>query len=552
MDGVFTGSARAAGPVRVAFLFTGQGPQYAGMGARLYETRAGLPPGPRRVCGRARSAPRAPARGDPGRGGRRPGRPRPSARCPARDVRHRVRARRDVACLGHRAGRRHRPQPRRVRGGLRGRRLQPGRTPPASSRCAGRVMDALPPGAMAAVWMSEAQVAPLLAPHGSNVSIAAVNAPGQVVLSGTEQAVRAVCAGLERDGVRVRRAVDDARLPLADGRARPRGPRRRGGAHRASGTADHRGLERERRRRRGRRADGRVLGPPRADAGSIRRGAGRPARRGHRRLPRGRAAPGADPARPAVRSRRGDVAADAEAGRGRLGPACCRPWARSTLRGVDVDWEAVEQGRPRRRVALPTYPFQRARYWVDAERAAARRPRDDRRGGVGRRRDGGTATDGAGPARPRRGVLSGEVVVARDGCRSPTSPPPSWSWAASRGRASATRGGADRALEPAGRAAASALALARSPGRRRLLVGEGEEFVSPAPLSAGAAGSRAARDARAALADTPALMAVRRALRRAAGRDPVRCGESAGDAVPGRQRRDGRVPLPGGGRSPAT
>ncbi|MCL4267593.1 MAG: SDR family oxidoreductase [Anaerolineae bacterium] len=33
--------------------------------------------------------------------------------------------------------------------------------------------------------------------------------------------------------------------------------------------------------------------------------------------------------------------------------------------GVDVNWAGVEQGYGRRRVALPTYPFQRQRYWLD-------------------------------------------------------------------------------------------------------------------------------------------------------------------------------------------
>jgi len=34
-------------------------------------------------------------------------------------------------------------------------------------------------------------------------------------------------------------------------------------------------------------------------------------------------------------------------------------------RGAEVDWEGFDQGYGRRRVALPTYPFQRQRYWIE-------------------------------------------------------------------------------------------------------------------------------------------------------------------------------------------
>ena len=40
-------------------------------------------------------------------------------------------------------------------------------------------------------------------------------------------------------------------------------------------------------------------------------------------------------------------------------------------RGVEVNWEQREAGRGRRRVPLPTYPFERQRYWIDDARAAA-------------------------------------------------------------------------------------------------------------------------------------------------------------------------------------
>ena len=48
--------------------------------------------------------------------------------------------------------------------------------------------------------------------------------------------------------------------------------------------------------------------------------------------------------------------------------------------GVEVDWEAVHGGRRVRRVNLPTYPFERARYWIDPRGA-----------------DGGRESESAGP-----------------------------------------------------------------------------------------------------------------------------------------------------------
>jgi amino acid adenylation domain-containing protein len=55
------------------------------------------------------------------------------------------------------------------------------------------------------------------------------------------------------------------------------------------------------------------------------------------------------------------------------------------LAGVEVDWEGFHAGERRRRVTLPTYPFERRRHWVEPdseeERAAAPRPRPDAGGG---------------------------------------------------------------------------------------------------------------------------------------------------------------------------
>ncbi|MFJ4520653.1 type I polyketide synthase [Streptomyces sp. NPDC088810] len=70
----------------------------------------------------------------------------------------------------------------------------------------GRLMQALPEGgAMIAVEAAEAEVAPLLAETPGVVGIAAVNGPRALVLSGAEDAVVAVAGRLARDGHRTRR-----------------------------------------------------------------------------------------------------------------------------------------------------------------------------------------------------------------------------------------------------------------------------------------------------------------------------------------------------------
>ena len=42
------------------------------------------------------------------------------------------------------------------------------------------------------------------------------------------------------------------------------------------------------------------------------------------------------------------------------------------VRGAPLDWEGFYQDQPRRRAALPNYPFQRSRYWVDGKARDAR------------------------------------------------------------------------------------------------------------------------------------------------------------------------------------
>jgi len=229
-----------------------------------------------------------------------------------------------------------------------------------------RLMQALPRGAMLAVPLPEAEVRELLAADGE-LALAAVNAPALCVVSGPEAAVAALAAGLAARGLEPRRlhtshafhsaAMDAVAEPFAEALARVRlEPPRLPYLSNLTGTwiepaqATDPGYWLRQLRQPVRfatalqdlaRDPDRVLlevGPGRGLATLVRRQEGE--------------------ALPAVSSlgKPGEDAREEEA----LLTALGRLW----LAGVEVDWQRFAAGERRHRLSLPTYPFERRRYWL--------------------------------------------------------------------------------------------------------------------------------------------------------------------------------------------
>jgi len=229
-----------------------------------------------------------------------------------------------------------------------------------------RLMEALPPlGGMASVFAEEARVAEAIAAHAGKLWIAALNAPDNVVVSGEEKALAALLAGFESQGVKGKRLVISNAFhsplvePMLDG------------LERAAAQVTHR--------------DPRIDLISNLTGALVRPGELVPAywRRHVREAVR---------FAPSLRTL-------ADQGYGvflEIGPhptllglaqgslgleASCLPslrrgaedWptmleslGRLYVRGARVDWAGFDRDYRRKKVSLPTYPFQRERYWIDA------------------------------------------------------------------------------------------------------------------------------------------------------------------------------------------
>ena len=230
----------------------------------------------------------------------------------------------------------------------------------------GRLMQSQPPGKMLAVRAPVDQVEALL-PAG--IGVAGINAPGLTVVSGAIDLIDALATGLERQGVQASVLVTShayhspmmapARAPLVDAVAAvPRQPATltivstalaRAAAVQELGEPEYWGQQLLSPVR---FADSVLAAVPDADHVLLEVGPGQTlttlARQTLARQPGRVVVPCLGP----VQAPGSDVA--------NLIAAVGRLWAA----GAAPDWSGFQAG-PRRRVALPTYPFERKRFWVE-------------------------------------------------------------------------------------------------------------------------------------------------------------------------------------------
>ena len=231
----------------------------------------------------------------------------------------------------------------------------------------GRLMGSLPSGSMVAVPLGESELLPLL---GEELSLAAVNGERMCVASGPSGAVLELVGRLRERGVESRRlhtshAFHSAMMdPILEGfrervaREKPREPKGRfvsnvTGEWITAGEARDPGYWSKQLRSCVRFGDGLERLLEEVGAGVVLEvGPGRTLT-----------------SLAGARARGREVSVVSSLGGTREGvderAAVLRALGRVWASGARVQWEKVQGGRSRRRVPLPTYPFERQRYWVE-------------------------------------------------------------------------------------------------------------------------------------------------------------------------------------------
>jgi acyl transferase domain-containing protein len=258
-----------------------------------------------------------------------------------------------------------------------------------------RLMQALPSGgAMASIALSEPAVADLLVSTGSRVSIAAVNAPDQTVVSGAATDVERVIAEAVKAGARVHRlTVSHAfHSPLIE----PMLDQFEAIASEVRYAPPRIGVVSN--------LTGRLAGPETLASAKYWRRHAREAVRfadGMRTLRDqgcrlfleiGPAPVLLGMGRAAVDDQRSRWLPSIRKGRGEweeMLQSLCALY----MEGVQIDWAGFDRDYARQRVTLPTYPFEHESYWIGPSSAAATASVDEASGSAaGRPRSGSTVT----------------------------------------------------------------------------------------------------------------------------------------------------------------